>query len=251
MQVDQTEFHAALLNSSVARPAGLTDGQGAPAGRRFDVYRNNVAVSLTEALEQAFPVLQKLVGEANFKILAGAFLRAHPPASPLMMFYGAEMPAFLTTFEPVRSIAYLPDVARLELALRESYHAADAPALPPEKLESIAPDALMATRVQIAPSVRLLRSAWPVHAIWSFNMIDGAAKPQMQAEDTLIVRPDFDPMPVLLPAGGGAFVDALMNGQTFGDAYSAALHDTPDTDLGAILGLLLAHGALTHLGDDT
>ena len=62
MSVTQTEFRSAILDPDVARPAGLVDGQGRAAGRRFDVYRNNVAVSLSEALETAFPVIAKLVG---------------------------------------------------------------------------------------------------------------------------------------------------------------------------------------------
>src|SRR6056297_4262947 len=100
MIVDQSTFRAALLDAEATRPDGLTDGAGAPAGRRFDVYRNNVAVSLADALEAAFPVIAKLVGTRNFRLLAGAFLRSHPPQSPLMMFYGAEMPTFLSTFGP-------------------------------------------------------------------------------------------------------------------------------------------------------
>jgi hypothetical protein len=124
--MSQQEFRTALLDPEHPVPSGLTDPQGRPAGRRFNVYRNNVSVSLTEALRQAFPVVQKLVGEEFFTAMAQEHLRAHPPASPLMMFYGEAMPAFLSAFPPVAHLPYLADVARLELALRASYHAPDA-----------------------------------------------------------------------------------------------------------------------------
>lgn len=249
MIVDQTTFRTALLDATAPRPEGLSDGAGAPAGRRFDVYRNNVAVSLTEALETAFPVVAKLVGAANFKLLAGAFLRQHPPRSPVMMFYGSDMPAFLAAFGPTAGIGYLPDVARLELALRESYHAADAAPVAPAEIGALAPEDLMARRVTLAPSFRLIRSRWPVHAIWRFNTEDGAPKPAMAAEDVAVFRPEYDPVPVLLPPGGGAFLEALQSGASFGGAVEAAAEATPDTDLTAILALLMSHGAITDLGD--
>ena len=251
MIVDQGTFRRALLDAGAPRPDGLTDGTGQPAGRRFDVYRNNVAVSLTEALETAFPVVAKLVGAANFKLLAGAFLRQHPPSSPLMMFYGAEMPAFLETFGPTQNIGYLPDIARLELALRESYHAADAQSVEPAAIGALPPEDLMAASVSLAPSLRLIRSDWPVHAIWWFNTEDGAPKPAMAAEDVAVIRSEFDPVPVLLPPGGGVFVAALLAGETFGSAYEAAAKADPDFDLTPILALLLTNGAITTIGEPT
>ena len=242
MIVDQTAFRRALLDASAPRPEGLSDGAGAPAGRRFDVYRNNVAVSLTEALETAFPVVAKLVGAANFKLLAGAFLRQHPPSSPLMMFYGAEMPDFLAGFGPTADTRYLPDVARLELALRESYHAADASPVAADVLAAMPPETLVGARLRLAPSARLIRSDWPIHAIWRFNTEPGSPKPQMAAEDVLILRPDFDPLPHPLPPGGGAVVARLMDGATLGEAI-----ENEAVDLAALLALLIGQGAITEV----
>ena len=250
MNVDQTMFREAILSPETARPEGLSDGDGQPAGRRFDVYRNNVAVSLTEALETAFPVIQKLVGEANFKLLAGAFLRQHPPTSPLMMFYGAEMPAFLGMFGPTSTLGYLPDVARLELALRESYHAADAAPVDPAELQALSPDALMAAKLWLAPSLRLVRSCWPIHAIWRFNMENGP-KPAPQAEDVAVLRADMDPEPVLLPQGGGAFVAALLDSRTLGEAFEAAIVEDETFDLSQTLALLISNNAITKIGDQS
>ncbi len=243
--IGQTEFTDALLDPGRAVPAGLIDPQGQTAPKRFAVYRNNVAVSLTEALGTAFPVIAKLLGPQNFQTLAGVFLRRHPPASPLMMFYGAEMPAFLEDFPPVQSLGYLPDIARLELALRHAYHAADAPALDPAALQALAPEALMGAQVTLCPATRVVRSPWPIHAIWAFNMTVGAPKPQMAAQDVLITRPDYDPQQWLLPPGGADFLDALRD-QPFGAAVEAgAAH--ADFDLTATLRVLLDSGALSQL----
>ncbi len=247
--MSQTEFRAALLNPERPAPAGLTDPQGRPAGRRFDVYRNNVTVSLTEALRQAFPVIRKLVGEEFFTAMAREHLRAHPPTSPLMMHYGRDMPEFLENFPPVQHLGYLPDIARLELALRESYHAADATSVSAEALQALSPDALMASRPTLAPSLRLIRSRWPIHAIWSANMRGTEAPKSAVAEDVLIARPDYDPEPHRLPDGAAPFIAALMQGAAVAEALEAG----PEFDLTATLGLLLATRAITAVnpGDQT
>lgn len=245
MSVTQHQFNRALLDPAQPVPPGLLDGAGQPAGRRFAVYRNNVAVSLTEALHQGFPVVARILGTQNMDGLAGLFLRAHPPSSPLLMHYGAAFPGFLEDMEQLAHLGYLGDVARLELALRQSYHAADAAPIAAERLAGLPPEQLADARLQLAPSLRLLRSRWPIHDIWRFNTEDSAAQPRAVAQDVLVVRPEYDPVPLLLAEGDADFVAALQSGQSLGAASEAAQTGAPAFDLGRMLALLLGHGALT------
>lgn len=242
----QAEFVAALLDPALAVPGGLTDPAGRPAGRRFAVYRNNVAVGLTEALENGFPVLRALLGEAFFRAMAGVYLRAHPPRSRMMAGYGEDMPGFLATFPPVAHLPYLPDVARLELALRASYHAADADAINPARVAALPPERLMAARLRLAPSVRLVRSDWPIHGIWAANT-HATPTPAMHPQDVLITREGFDPAPQLLPPRGADFLAAVLHGHTIATALTAA---GEAHDLAATLGLLIAQGAICDLEED-
>jgi hypothetical protein len=234
----QGEFVTALLDPAAAVPAGLIGPGGEPAGRRFDVYRNNVAGGLTRALEAGFPVVRKLVGDEFFAAMAGVFLRAYPPRDRVLMLYGAEFPEFLGAFQPVAHLGYLPDVARLEQALRESYHAADHRAA---DLSGMTPEALLTRRLRLAPSARLLRSRWPVHAIWAANLRGGPA-PVPGAEDVLVLRAAFDPEPHRLPPRGAEFVEALARGRPLGAAM-----DLGAEAAGAVLGLLAAQGAIAEV----
>lgn len=249
MTVKQSDFKAAIFDAGLPVPDGLCNPDGAPAQKRFSVYRNNVAVSLSEALEATFPVIRALVGDEFFKAMAGVFLRQHAPDSPVLMHYGADMPAFLEGFQPVEHLGYLPDVARVELALTRSYHAADTPAIDPEQLQKVAEDSLLASRLHLAPAVRLIRSKWPVAALYHANSTPNAASPVMQPEDVLITRPEFDPTVIALPAGGGAFVEALMTGVSLEEALKTATLSASDFDFATVLGLLLAGGAITEISE--
>lgn len=247
MSLSQSDFIKAVFDAELDTPEGLCNPEGTPATKRFSVYRNNVAASLTEALEVTFPTVQKLVGEAFFKAMAGVFLRQHPPDSPLLMQYGTKMPDFLARFEPVIHLGYLPDVARIELALTQSYHGADVTAIEIEILQNIAPDALLLAKIQLAPSVHLIRSQWPAASLYHVNNNPDAPDPAMQPEDALITRAEFDPIVTTLPSGAGAFIQALMQAKTMGQAVKIATIDSAGFDLGQILGLLLSTGAITGI----
>ncbi|MEL7299022.1 MAG: DNA-binding domain-containing protein [Pseudomonadota bacterium] len=239
----QGAFRRAILTPEAAAPEGLSDGQGRAAGKRFDVYRNNVAVSLTDALVTAFPTVHGLVGDDFFRAMAGVFLRQHPPASPLMMFYGAEMPEFLAGFAPVLHLPYLPDVARIDLALRQAYHAEDADPIAPEALQ-MEPEALMAVRLTFAPAVQIIRSSYQIHGIWKRQR--GGPKPAARSECVLVSRPGFDPEVDPIAPEAAAFLEALRSGATLGTALETSTLD-PATGLGPLLGLALRRGAFTDL----
>ncbi|WP_235855847.1 HvfC/BufC N-terminal domain-containing protein [Mesobaculum littorinae] len=242
-------FLGPLLDPASPEPNGLRAPDGGPAGRRYDVYRNNVTIGLMQALKSGFPVLAQVLDD-RFADLARAFVRTHPPDSPILQRYGAALPGFLETWAPARGAPWLADLARLELALRESYHAADAPPLPPEVLANVPPDRLMTAHLQLAPSLRLVRSRWPVLSLWT-DIRDGRA-PTARApgEAVLILRPDYDPAPHRLAPGGATLLLALSAGQPLGPAHAAAVAAAPQFDLSALLTQLLTGKGLTGLTFD-
>ncbi|MDF1801862.1 DNA-binding domain-containing protein [Thalassovita sp.] len=240
--ISQSEFHSALRDAARPIPEGLQDKGVAPAGKRFDVYRNNVAVSLSEALREGFPATARLLGEANFTQIARQFVACHAPRSPLMYLYGDSFPEFLAGIAPLAHLPWLSDVARLEWGMRCAYHAADAAPIATETLQSLTPEEFMTARFQFAPAVQLHRYDYPVASIRAYAL-NGGAQPQGAAEAVLITRAEFDPALTVLPPAQADLLQALLNGQPLGDALEPA----PDADLSALLPLLLQHGALHSL----
>jgi hypothetical protein len=247
----QNDFAAALLDPQRACPDGLKSWNGSDPAKRFDVYRNNVTSSLIDALADTFPVLQMLVGEEFFRAMARVFVQSSPPTSPMLVRYGASFAEFVQDFAPAQTLPYLADMARLEFARVQAYHAADAQALAHEALVQAmsAPEQVAQLQFTLHPSLQVLRSAYAVVSLWAAHQTEHEVE-QINpdgAQDALIVRSAWDVQIVLLPHGAAAFVLALMAGSVLGLAAAQALEQDPGFDLSNSLALLLRLGAITAL----
>jgi hypothetical protein len=247
MTVSQSNFKAALFDAKLDAPQGLTDPKGRPAGKRFDVYRNNVIHSLLDALAEAFPVVYKLVGDEFFRAMSIEYARNYPPKTPLLMFYGEEFATFLKSFPPAAALPYLPDIARLEQARREAYHAEDISPIDPNILMKLEADTLMTSYVTLHPALRIVASAFPVFSIWSANVETVTRKIKPIAEQVFVFRPEFDLETISVPWDTTHFVERLRVKETLGDAYEQTLEIHPDFDLSEALSFLLGHGLITAI----
>jgi len=145
---------------------GLSDDA---KNKRLDIYRNNVFHSLTNATADLYPVIKRLVGEQFFNATAGEYIRQRPPRSAAMVHFGEDFPEFLQAFEHTANLAYLADVARVELAWHQAYHAEDAVALSALEFSAVHPEQLSLAKLLLHPSLRLLESPYPVLQIWNAN----------------------------------------------------------------------------------
>ncbi|MGO4285847.1 HvfC/BufC N-terminal domain-containing protein [Bosea sp. TAB14] len=234
----QADFARAILDPYKPAPAGLVGPDGRPSAKRFAVYRNNVVVGLIETLKAAYPVVRRLVGEEFFTAMARDYAMAEPPASPIMLDYGAGFPAFVGCFEPAATLPYLEDVARLERAWVEAYHAAEASSLPPSALAQVPADGLPRLRLVLHPSIRIVRSAFPIVGIWQVN-IEGddvtATSLEASEDDALVARPEAEVEIRRLPVGAAAFMKELQAGAPIVEAVKEGLSVSPQFDLAGVL----------------
>lgn len=243
----QAEFARSLLWHTDVLPAGIRGRASVAPLKRFTVYRNNVFASLTATLSSRFPAVERLVGSAFFSAMARVFIAESPPLSPVLLEYGAELPAFLETFAPVRDLPYLPDVARLEWLYATAYHAADADSIGPDCLEGLAPEQILGARFALHPAAAALSSPYPVVTIWEANVTDAAPLPMgpdIGAEDALVARRGLDVAVMRLGPGAYDLVSALGQGCRLEDAAGMAMKASADFNLYRALGALFSSGAV-------
>lgn len=211
--------------------------------RRLSVYRSNARENFAAALESAFPLLHRLMGDAEFRTMAWAFQQSCPSRSGNLFYCGAGLTEFLaghlcgTPDEP------LSEVARFEWLIQQVLVAADDPvrfdfgklaALPEAQHGSLG--------FRFHPAIRLYSSALPLFDLWREYQRRGpiAPTPLHTADDTeaLLIRRAGDGVELhRIPEPEFRFLDALFQGRCL---EAAAEYASTDGDAGLNPGELLA-----------
>jgi len=138
--------------AGLVRASGLLD-----AGARLAIYHNAYHLRLMEVLEAEYPALRLALGEVLFGRFALFFLQRRPPASHTLYALSAGFPDFLDATVPAQDRAagwpqFMIELARLERTFHEVYRGPG--------LEGLS---RTAAQLRPAPSLRLMRCAYPVH----------------------------------------------------------------------------------------
>jgi hypothetical protein len=144
-------------------------------------------------------------------------------------------------------LSALPDLARLENAWVEAYHAEDAPAATLDDLRALTPDELMEARITFHPGARLLRFATPAASIWAARQTNAgpAASAGAVGEDALVTRPDSEVRVRILPPFAYEFATKLRDGASLGEAAQSA--EDSEFDFGRQLVGLVESGAVASI----
>ena len=240
-------FASAILDDAPSVIRHVNDGTF-PAARHLQVYRHNTFANLTDALAAVYPVVRRLVGEPFFEQSADGFIRRHPPRSGNLHDFGATFADFLTAFPGADNLAYLPDVARLEWACHQAFHAAEAAPLALDALGAVPPDSYGALVFQLHPSSRLLASAYPMLRIWQVNQpgFDGDPTVNLDqgAERLLVVRAGITVEIEKLDAGEYTLLSAFSASRTLAAASDEAHAADARFDLMITLSRHVQSGAL-------
>jgi uncharacterized protein len=219
----QADFARALLDPALPTPHGLRTWNASDPAARFAVYRNNVTVSLIDALADTFPTVHSLVGDDFFRAMAREFVREQLPTSPVLSEYGAHFSRFIAHFAPAASLPYLPDMAHLEWARQTVLHAADAPHGDVDLASLLAqPERLAHLQLRLIPACVCIDSDYAVVSLWAAHQADDVAQALSEldtqiAEAALIVRLDDALWVLPIPAAHAPRFEALIRGVSLGE----------------------------------
>ena len=138
---------------------------------------------------------------------------------------GSAFAGFLQEQLVTTPYTFMADVARLEWAYQEALVEAEAAVFPREAFAVLPEDAHPRLCFAFAPSVRYVRSAYPVSALWEANRraeADGAAVDLAAGgEQVLMDRAAGGVRLRALGAGEGAMVEAILAGQSLAAVLAA------------------------------
>jgi Putative DNA-binding domain len=248
---DATDLVAAY--ASFQRASGINDHEN-PLTRGLQAYRANANAMAERALLAAYPVLQQLLGEETFAMLARDLWAAHPPERGDLAQWGAALARYLdhapALAELVTDHPYLPDVTRLEWALHSVATAADAS-------QDTASFALLASQppealhLRLASGTQLLHSAYPIVAIWQAHAVptpDLSEAMRLLAEGVgqtaMVWRQGYAPRVAVVGPGEAAILRCALTKDNLSQAVAQALAKDAGFDLSAWLTLAVQRGVL-------
>ncbi len=211
----QSGFSRSLIAGDSEGSAHILPGK-LSAEARLEIYRHNVFTNLSNALGDIFPVVKRVVGEGFFREAARVFIRDVPSTSGDLNRYGAAFGDFLAAYPHAAELPYLADVARMEWAWQEAFHAAEAAPLDLARLAAIPAERHGGLRFVLHPSARLLASDYPLLAIWKVNQEGYSGEMAVEwdsgREHLLVFRPERDVGMQALTATEWHFLQACSQG---------------------------------------
>jgi hypothetical protein len=146
---------------------------------RLEIYREQFWLRHLSNLQEDYPTLRWVVGDASFQGIVADYLRAFPPRTWDLERLGENLPSFVEGTASLPPLAV--DAARLDWAFMEAFAAPDVAPFDDSVLASAPEDAWPGARIAFHPSLRPLALSHPVHRLR--QTIQGGEPPERPAPE--------------------------------------------------------------------
>ena len=173
-----------LLYRLITAPSGVAEGLAqekllAPNGlaqviagddrlspeERVDIYANMYFYRILDVLKEDFPATLATVGHDRFHNLVTGHLIEYPPEHFSIAYAGKHFADFIESHPMREEFPFLADLARMERALIDVFHADDAAPLDADAMRAIAPTDWPALKLNRNPATVVLELQWNAAAI--------------------------------------------------------------------------------------
>jgi hypothetical protein len=198
------------------------------ARERLDVYASSYFLRLRDVLKLDFAGVAHALGDDAFDDLMREYVTRRPSTSFNLNDYGADVPGFIARKSRVRAVdrrrAFLAELATLERAVEEVFHAPQAAPVALERLQSIPPDRWTDAVFSTIPALRVFQFSFPVNGYLQ-AVIDKQAPsvPPRMATWTAVYRKGWKPWRARLSREQYLLLLALMRGRPLGAAIAAVV----------------------------
>lgn len=215
------------------------------------VYRNGFLRACIDALRASYPVVNALVGEEYFTIVARAYVARYPPKRSTFVAYGDRFPKFLPHIADQHQLAYLQDFATLDQTWMSAYFAADSKLLSESQVSSwqAAGNEIGSLGVCLPQSAALITLGYPVSSLW-LSLKSGCVPSETvqlkpATERSLVWRDADDQVNLRVTSSAEfAFLKTLSTGATLLQAASTAIKHQSDFGVVEFFSELLVSDAL-------
>lgn len=207
---------------------------------RLGVYNQQYWFRLVTVMQADYACAIHLMGLRPFNDYAIRYLQAHPPASPFLSELDKDFPTFLEAKYEGRDRAAVLQAIAYERALSKAFDAAEGETV---ARAGLAPAALMASCLRLAPHVTALHVDWDFAEYRSRCVQDESLEAEMdpplpQSAD-LVIHRDADLAVMKAPVTAAALAVLLAFPGTLGDVFAKLEGKLPladQADLEAGLG---------------
>jgi len=224
----QSQFIDSLMRPDFDETAlldNLKAGKCLLPARQLDIYRRNLNGAMQGVLGQVYPACCRILGEAYFNQLCRSYRFKHPSDHADLNLYGEHFPDFLSHHieenEQLDDFVYLPDLAALEWRWHAAYYASNDAPFDFAGLQELDASQQQAVVFELAVSASLLKTPYPIMAIWQANRQQTTASQEFNHDGSetyyLIHRQEFEPQVEQLSADDYTILQAMQSGKTMAE----------------------------------
>ncbi|MBX7113546.1 MAG: DNA-binding domain-containing protein [Myxococcaceae bacterium] len=163
-QVQDTLFQAVMGEGALAESAALIRSGALTPEDRIGIYAEMYWLRMRDTLRADYPFVWHVLGDEPFDVLVARHIRRRPSTHYSLGRLGSE---FAETLRDAHlEWPWVVDLAKLEWARAEAFISPDAPVLAFAALGALSDETFHHSRLQISPSVRLLKPTWDVLTVW-------------------------------------------------------------------------------------